>query len=253
MNEIPNFQNKNLVPGDNLPHGQEPELDRREIKTENEETIINDGDYRQSILNVFKYYNNGKDRINFIINSFAPYFDNNLIRKKEETKEKLLACAELNEENKFVNEIFEIIKPIIIFIKKNPEIEREFRDSTPEKVKREAFNILSGYEQIGTYISYGIDGKILHIHFPDAKELIKNKGVNFLINEIKNDFRNLAKVVDNNKQIEEITATSWMVNKLSTTLEKLGFFIINDDFKDKEERNVKHAVISRNVFLDKYL
>jgi len=104
------------------------------------------------------------------------------------------------------------------------------------------------------YISYGIDDEILHIHLPDADDLIKGKLRRFLFDEITSDFNNLAKIVDNNKQINKVTASSWLVASKSNILEHFGFTIDNEyDSLVERGRNSKYSSITRDKFLERYL
>ncbi|HAE36547.1 TPA: hypothetical protein DEP30_02135 [Candidatus Nomurabacteria bacterium] len=221
----------------------------------NEEVgINNEKDIHAKLTNIFKHYNNGNDRINFIVEFLHPYFYDNLIENQEEIKSNLLNCSKIEDEQQFVDEVKKVTKPILSFIKEDPNTFRKFQDTSSEEFQRNNFNVLNNYEQIGTYISYGIDKNVLHIHLPPAHNLIKNKSRTILFDELTNDFHNLSKIVDSNTEIKRIVAGSWIVASYPNIIEKLGFIIHdNHDSKDREGRDTSFSSMSRDAFLSKYL
>lgn len=239
MEQVNNLNNqKSLIPKDN-------NLEAINIK---EKIIYN------SIENLFEAYNNGEQRVNLLIEFLSPYLSNNLIKEQDQIKIDLLGCVNLNNKNEFISRVTEIVKPIISLVVNNPEIEIKFKNEQPLELKRKVFNIFNKYEQIGKYISYGITGRTLHIHLPDASDLIKDKSRTILFSEIENDFNNLAKVVDNNSQIKEIVASSWIVANNPNILNNFGFIINHKyDSIDKEGKESKFSSISRDEFLKRYL
>ncbi|MEI7688680.1 MAG: hypothetical protein WCI91_00665 [Candidatus Nomurabacteria bacterium] len=223
------------------------------LNNNQEEIKIDENRIRKSAENLFVAYNNGEQRIDLLVELLNPYLKSNLIEKQDEIKKDLLSCVNINDKNIFVNRIIEIVKPILLFIDKNPDIKKILDKEQSKDFKRKTFNVFNNYEQIGKYISYGIDDKTLHIHLPDADDLIKGKSRTILFDELKSDFNNLAKIVKDNDNINEIIASSWLVASKSNMLEHLGFVIDNESSTlDREERVSKYASISREDFLTKY-
>lgn len=206
------------------------------------------------IENLFDVYDNGEERIGLLLELLAPLINDNLIKDQDQMKINLLNCSKLNNKNEFVDKVMETITPLITFLIDNPDLEKRLVDERPLNLRRKIFNDFNKYEQIGQYISYGITGRTLHIHLPDASDLIKGKSRSILFSEMENDFNNLAEILNNHKEIKEVTASSWIVANNPNILEKLGFVIDHEhDSIDKEGRKTSVSYIPRDKFLEKYL
>lgn len=233
--------------------GKELASDKKEL-SDAEKIKIKEKGIHDSVENLFNAYDNGEQRVSLLLELLDPYLNDNLIEEQDEIKNSLLNCIKLNDKNEFIDKVMEIVKPVLSFIDNNPDIKKKFENEQPKEFKRKIFNTFNNFEQVGKYISYGIDGKTLHIHLPDADDLIKGKSRTVLFDELKSDFNNLAKIVDSNDQIKEIVASSWLVASKSNILGYFGF-VIDDKSEslDKEGRISKYSSISSKDFLEKYL
>jgi len=99
----------------------------------------------------------------------------------------------------------------------------------------------------------------IFIHLAPAEEFIKENGIANLKKEVEKGLAKLAEIVESNKNIEKITATSWIVAKNPLILERLGFTVVGEisekermeDFNN-EKRPVAKAFIERSDFLARY-
>jgi hypothetical protein len=125
--------------------------------------------------------------------------------------------------------------------------------------KRKAFVEKGNYVPVNKVLSYGIDGRDLHIHFAPAADL----GLAEKMRLVREGFKDLAIAVQNNTDIEEVSATSWIVAKNPELLKKMGFMIDNSTetilrlsakrIYQLRSRPLARAVMSRQEFLKKYL
>ena len=127
------------------------------------------------------------------------------------------------------------------------------------KLERKAFIEKGNYVAINEILSYGIDKGDLHIHLAPTNDL--GLGEKMLL--IKDGFKKLAIIVQNNPKVEEISATSWIVAKNPELLQKMGFKI-DDSMRTNlrlsakrvyqfRSRPLARAVMTRGGFLEKYL
>jgi hypothetical protein len=162
---------------------------------------------------------------------------------------------EITDKEAFVSHIVKTLKPFVLL----NVTKHDFIESILEKERREEILNEVGNFKLSEVLYAGAGKNEAHIHLAPAKEFIKEKGIAYFKNEIKNGLKKLAEMIEDKPKIEKITATSWIVGKNPALLEDLGFTIIGGipeeekekHFKD-ETRPVAKAFINREDFLKKY-
>ena len=110
------------------------------------------------------------------------------------------------------------------------------------------------FTAINELLSYGKDEDLIHIHVvPDQK-------VENFMTSFRSGMERLAEMIDADKSIKEVTATSWIVAKHPKILERAGF-VVDGEIEEVmrkahfagEKRTVWKAHISRKDLLKKYL
>jgi len=124
-----------------------------------------------------------------------------------------------------------------------------------EARQREAFIENSGFVPLNEMLFYGKHGdSSIHIHVAPSETLSIGKKLSLL----KEGFRNLQEVLRKDKEIKEITASSWIIGTESGRgiLEKFGFTVVGEispEMKEKffksEIRPVGEAFVNREDFL----
>lgn len=126
--------------------------------------------------------------------------------------------------------------------------------NTFEKIKS-SFDEKEKFISVNELVSYGMEDDFIHIH------IVPEKKVENIISKFREGLEELAKIVDKNENIKEISATSWLIAQSPEALEKrYGFTIdgkISEEFKKAhfadEKREVWGAHIDREEFLKRYL
>ncbi|MFC1656585.1 hypothetical protein ACFL14_01285 [Patescibacteria group bacterium] len=111
----------------------------------------------------------------------------------------------------------------------------------------------SEFTPLNELISYGQTDSNAHIHLiPGTKAEISR--------DLYTDaLHKLAEVIEQNPDIDTVSATSWIVARHPRLFEKQGFQIddISDEFKSQyfpnEQRDIKYASMSREDFLNRFL
>lgn len=173
-----------------------------------------------------------------------------LIPDGEAVSRQILDCAEIEDRETFVQRVLEIFEPLIAYKTNNPV---KF-----EEVRREFFVEEAGSTKLNEILSYELNGDEVSLHLSPARELIKTEGFNGLMEEVEKGLIILANIVDDNKEIQEITGTSWIVANNPRLMKKLGFTVIHGEINDEPNptggnRSISKAFISRDDFLDRYL
>lgn len=205
---------------------------------------------RMQITTLCEEHEDPKEILKVIMKKVDPFFqhiDKKILpeEKIEEIKENLEACALVQNKDEFIRLTTEALKPML-------DIREEY---TPgfEDAQAKAMNETGGFIEINRLLSYGQHGAIVHIHAPAGKT-VENK-----IGLYRNGMTKLAEIVNNDPEIKEIIATSYIVDQHPGLFTRFGFKIedVTEEFKRKyfagEKRKIKKASINREDFLEKFL
>jgi hypothetical protein len=127
-----------------------------------------------------------------------------------------------------------------------------------EKLKRDAFTREGGFEPLSDVLSFGHWGSIAHIHLAPAETM----GPKQLIRGVSDGMKELARRIQEDealRDIENVSATSWIVAKNPRLLERLGFEVhgeISDERREEhfagEERPVWSSSMTREELIKRY-
>ncbi len=188
-----------------------------------------------------------KKRISLIMKELESFFDAGHIDRDE--IEKHLNLVNQADRKSFITGVLQAVEPILKFISEQPE---EY-----EKLRRTRILDMDGYIKVNDLLYYGKSGDgNIHIHIaPHEQTKIGTK-----IGLFRKGLKKLAEEVNNNQDVDKITATSWVIAEAPKLMELLGFRLhgeVSDEFKQKyfpnEIRPVHHASISRDDLLKRYL
>ena len=187
------------------------------------------------LAKIFNSYASGKERIGEILK-----ITKSLIAQLEngnDVIENLRSCELIEEENQFVAKALLILKPLI-----------DLKNDRAGEIGRDREFI-----KINGILSYGLERKSIHIH------VVTDEKVENLLSEFGDGMKKLAQITLENDEVEEITATSWIVAAHPRVLERFGFVI---DGEISEEERIAHfagdnrpiwkASMTREKLLEKY-
>lgn len=113
-------------------------------------------------------------------------------------------CAEINNKEMFVEAVNVAIKPIWTLRKNNLNKFGEIaREATKNQIEK------GGMIWLSKLIYYRKGNNYVHIHLAHAEDLKPHE----LIDAVTEGLQKLAKIVNDDKSIEHIEATSWIVAK----------------------------------------
>lgn len=196
---------------------------------------------------VFDAIESGDERYSVLSKALERFVKEGIL-KKEDVENSLKSLSEIDNREKFINGVLEVLLPVLDF--------KELHPAEFEKLEYE-MSIEQGYfTRLNETLSYGRSGEVVHIHLVSSREL----GIAKLKKLVLEGLEELAKVVEKDEKIKIITATSWIVAKNPKLLEKLGFTVTGPisekervEFYPGDDRDVSSAEISRDEFLEKYL
>ena len=200
-----------------------PENPKKEQTNENL-----DGYYevaKKSLGAIFKTYSNGQDRVKSIkeeVKRMSSHIENS-----SQILEELDRCAAIDNRKEFIESVFLAMKPMIDLKISNPEVfiaEGEYEEK---------------YEEINEVISCEIRNDVLCVH------VIPDRTHSDIWDKVNEGFKDIARIVESDKNIKSIQGESWIVSKHPKIVEKFGFSI------DKNE--TAKAKMSREDFLERYL
>jgi hypothetical protein len=209
--------------------------------------------------NLGRLYDNREKELNNRIDDFISKLEslqkNGVAFDKEGIINGLRESADIKDREVFISHLIKILEPIIIIQATQPKV--------IEQVQRE--NTINGPDNLKLsevlYMSInGQNEKEAEIHLAPATELIKQDGIGNFRKEVENGLKKLAEIIKTNDNIEKITATSWIVAKNPSLLERLGFTVIGEISKEEreqenyrdEKRPIAKAFMKREDFLFKY-
>jgi hypothetical protein len=221
--------------------------DKQEIK-EAKRTLgeIFDSHRAEKILAVFK-----SDEARQIL-------DSNLI-DGDKISEDLEQCLGIKDKEEFINKAISSLEPLFKLRENNPK--------AVEELGAMLFAGLSGFIRLNKRFSYG-EGSydknkdLVHIHLAPVEELIKEVGIDGIMDLMRDALEKLAKKVKANEKIDRITATSWIIAKkpAGKRLENFGFTLEGEISKEDKQRyhkddsrEIHRASMTREQFLEKYL
>ncbi|MFA4817130.1 MAG: hypothetical protein WC608_00200 [Parcubacteria group bacterium] len=188
---------------------------------------------------LFDSYENGQKRIDDLRWQIDRL---EFLENKETMKKELEKCINIETKKKFVDEVITIIMPFI-----------ELKLEKPELFMREA-EADREFMKLNELLSYEIKGDSILIHMVPGEKV-----ENFVI-KFKAGLQKLAEILNENKNIETIQATSWIIAKHPKLIERSGFVIDGEISKKIREEHffgdkskISQAHILRNDFLEKYL
>jgi hypothetical protein len=157
-------------------------------------------------------------------------------------REKILRCEDIRSAEQFADYVMLALQPIfgIAF-------------SVLEEIQTKVMNEQGGFTEINRLFSYGKSGSTIHIHASFGESVEKK------ISLYRDGMRRLAQIVNGDPDIEEITATSWIVARHPRMFEGWGFTIedVSASFRKqhfgRDTREVKRATIRRDEFLRRFL
>lgn len=195
-------------------------------------------------------------KVNAIVSLLELFEKNGILFNKEEIIKNLQEAAKTEDREIFVLKISKILEPIVILKVTQPKVF--------SKIQRESLvDNLKDKIRLSEFLYYGISGdkKNAHIHLLHAKDFMTKEKIEDFQKDIEAGFSKLAEIVKKDKDIEKITATSWIVALRGSAkrLEKMGFTIVGPISKeerekhfDNEKRLIAEAFISREDFLVRY-
>ncbi len=203
------------------------------------------GDFAGKIFDTNK---GGEERFNAILVIAQKFIKAGILDENKFIPE-LKRCSEIEDKNQFINQMLIILEPVLETKKTNPIL--------IEEIQRDVFLEQGKFIKLNEVLSYGISWDNAHIHFAPAKELRKEMGIKGSISLVKDGLKKLAKIVEQDEKIKKITATSWIVTEMPTTMERLGFTItglIGKNLKDKhfkgDKRDISQAEMPREKLLE---
>ncbi|MBI4600279.1 hypothetical protein HY732_05170 [Candidatus Uhrbacteria bacterium] len=151
----------------------------------------------------------------------------------------------VSDKETFVADVLDLFQPILDLFVTHPQ---EF-----EIIQRDIFLARGGFTPINEILSYGMYKGGIHIHLAPSIT-IEDK-----IELIKSGLCELAKRVEADDKIKEISATSWIVEKYPRVMRSLGF----DNFEgvdeatrhryyEHEKRPIAKATMTREKLLTMY-
>lgn len=225
------------------------EKNNKEIQEDREQSDLHKRARRQ-FANIFDKLNDPNERMTEILERVEPFFqyiDKTVFseEKADEVRASLSACKDISDKEQFLDKVMEVLEPFLKI--------REIYPDKFEEAQARAMNQSGGFTEINRLLSYGKSGPVVHIHAP-AGMSVGNK-----ITLYREGLRKLAEVVNNDPEIKEINATSFLVADHQSLFRRAGFNIedVSDEFRREhfngEEREIKMAKIDREEFLKRFL
>jgi len=232
-----------------MPQQTDLKLGRESKKEELQEPEIY-GRARIQFGYLYNEFKDPKERMSKImerIESFFRYIDKNVlsVEKINETRQALQACTDISDRESFLDAVIESLRSVLDIMAVHPD---KF-----EEAQAKSMDEAGGFTEINRLLSYGKSGEVIHIHARAGKTVGKK------ITLYREGFKRLADIVNNDPEIEVITATSTLVAEYPGLFTRAGFSIedVSDEIREQhfgdEERKIKMATIGREGFLKIFL
>ncbi len=166
----------------------------------------------------------------------------------QEVRADVEKCGEVESPDAFIEAAMKALRSIVDIAEKYP---KEFEVLQGELINRER-----RYIPLNDLVSYGKSGDRIHLHHTPGR----TKGVKEKITTYKSALENLARIVKEDPEIRQVTATSWIVGEHPVLFSRFGFTIsgeVTSEFKKRhfpgETSSVMEAIMSREDFLERFL
>jgi len=181
-----------------------------------------------------------------VLSAFFKYIDKSILSEEEieVLNAKIESCKDITDKDDFVEIMLQVMEPVI-------QISINHKEKY-EDAEARAMNDREGYCRINRLVSYEKSGSTIHIHNP-VGETVKNK-----IGLYKDAMKKLAQIIHDDPDIEEVSATSYLVSKHPSLFTRIGFTVkdISKEVAEKHfegQEGVKQAIMKRDDFLRRFL
>jgi hypothetical protein len=193
----------------------------------------------------------GERTIDALKNQISPLFLNERIQEAipdfspDSILEEIDTCGTAESKDNFISCIQTALLPVLHFKEEHP---REFED-IQALVSMDA----GGFTPLNERLSYGAHNGNAHFHLAASFEIPDDEKQKMFLDGMQK----LAKIVENDESIEDISGTSWIVatKKYGSMLASYGFDItevpegIREKYFAGETREMKKAIMERTKFL----
>lgn len=200
---------------------------------------------RSRIYEIFDKFSTASERVDDIFNNLK-----NILAKmpnSAEIESSLESLRQIEEKELFCEKAFAILEQIIEW--------RENHLQEFEEIRRNDFNEQGNFIELNKMLSYNIDGDTVHIHVPPNVSTPNSEKINLAYDGLKK----LASIVAQDETIKTIVATSWIVAKHPSLMNKLHFTLEGEiDEKSRaehfpaENREIGVATMSRDELIKYY-
>lgn len=198
------------------------------------------------LATLFKSYPTGKERINEIKSQIERILDS--LENKEEILKRLTECEQIDNKVAFIEEVFNVIKPVIELMAKKPELFELEKDEQSEEAG------VQEIIEINELLSYSVGGDFVFIHAVPRNE-VKDS-----LTKMNEGLNKLAEIVNERKEIKTVEMASWIVARHPNIVKRFGFELdgdISSDFRNKYFHNdnavIHRAHMTKEDFLERYL
>jgi hypothetical protein len=216
------------------------------------ESVFDETDRRvaSEAAQVFDENPDPKDRIGAIlqgVGDFVSHIDEKVMPSS--TIDTVLSgirdCEDIRDRDGFVDAVVTALRPVMELRKTHPAV---FEDAEAVRM-----NEGSDFIPLNRLVSYGKTVEIIHIHHMPGRTVSGKKGLYL------DAMRKLADIVEKDKEVKLITASSWIVAEHPRIFEMSGFGIedvskeIREGHFADEKRTIMTATIGREEFLRRFL
>ena len=204
-----------------------------------------------------KELNNKFDRF---ISKLENYQQNGIVFDKDKIINSLKENMSVEDKEVFVTNLLKAFESIIAAKATQSDLFKKIEAGSVKENRESIINDV-GNIRLSEVLYAGLSNKSVHIHLADAYDYVTKEKIGDFNREIIIGLQNLAKMIEPMKNIEKVTATSWIVAVKGSAkrLKKLGFTIegeISDEERKKhfsdDNRSIQKAFITREDFLKKY-
>jgi hypothetical protein len=208
--------------------------------------------FKEEIGDFFDAYKSGEERFNAFLSAGVGIFIRKGVFDKEKIIQELRECSEIFDRDEFIKKTFVVFEPILETKKKNPRL--------IEEIQTEALLEEGNLLKLNDLLLYGVYEDRIHLHLAPSKELLRKIGKENYLKLITEGLKELAKIVEKNKIIKKITATSLVVTNNPKRISELGFVIkgrISEERRSEhwewDEGDISEAEMPREELLKRYL
>jgi hypothetical protein len=190
---------------------------------------------KQKLSQLFSMFPTSRECIDEFISENGDMFKDT--ENGDSMKVQLQQCGDIKDKRLFVETVFEILKPAY------DHMFDALEGFTALEIKERV--------QVNEFLSYDIQENKLNVH-------VFSGGLEGSFAKYAEGLCEVARVIEQHKEVESVEAVSWIVVKHPKILERLGFTIEKEDNgQPKVETSngevTGHASMTREDFLKKYL